>query len=311
MRVPALALLVCLAACGGGDDDATPDANPDPGACATWTLEDRAITGIALIDPAGVTDQRTVRVSITVPLGPCEELAIGDAVFASGAPDVLLTARAWVRHGDGCSGPAQTVHRPVTLRLPEATTWSIRAPGGIPPVSVPVSAFPADDCSPSRQPCKADCDCDLAAGERCLGYDSGGIVGPTTRCARPCEVDRDCGAACSGEDPADEAEVPWSCTDAAECSDTRPCPLGWSCDAGACTPDFTLSQSTRGECTCDADCSAGLRCVTPADATQPARCQAACATDGAWCQGAHTCGTIDEDVSGLAGTDSVCGFLGE
>jgi hypothetical protein len=76
-------------------------------------------------------------------------------------------------------------------------------------------------------------------------------------------------------------------------------------------PHFVLSQTTRHECTCDGDCAAGLRCVQPADESAPARCQAICPTDGPWCQGPHVCGSIDDDLSGLAGTDAVCGFVGD
>jgi hypothetical protein len=317
MRARGLAFVVVMvAACGGDDDGAAPDARvvdassgaPDaPAGCATWTLEERTITALTLLDPAPLHDHRTLRVQITVELGACEEIAMNATSFAFEAPDVSLTTRAWVPHGTGCAGEPRTVTRPVVLHLPYADTWTIRA-AGVTPLAVDVTAFPDEDCNPKRFPCEADCDCDVSSGERCLGYDAGGIVGPTTICARPCEVDRDCGGtSCAGV--VDDG-ISWACNDEPECGGSDPCPVGWTCGA-ECTADFTLSQSTRGECACDADCAPGLRCVVPYDTAQPNRCQAVCETDGFWCQGPHVCGALGQDLSGLAGTDSVCGWVGE
>ena len=126
--------------------------------------------------------------------------------------------------------------------------------------------------------------------------------------ARPCEHDRDC--------------VDGSCLDIAdghfrtciagtECSDAVPCPSGYTCTAGTCGPAFVLNQGTRHECTTDQQCNAGLRCIEATTAAGPNRCEVACRTGGNWCQGAHICGPASADLSNLARSDSVCGFLGE
>ena len=54
-----------------------------------------------------------------------------------------------------------------------------------------------------------------------------------------------------------------------------------------------------------------LRCVVPWNPAERPRCQAICQTGGPWCQGPHWCASLGQDVSGLAGTDSVCGWVGE
>jgi hypothetical protein len=135
-----------------------------------------------------------------------------------------------------------------------------------------------------------------------------GLGGSFLSCVRPCEHNRDCGdGAC-----VDLADGHFrTCNDAPECDDANPCPPGYGCNTGLCEPTFVLSQGTRHECTSDQDCSGGLRCVVATSGTGPNRCEVACRTAGAWCQGAHVCGDAASDVSNLARSDSVCGFLGE
>jgi hypothetical protein len=140
-----------------------------------------------------------------------------------------------------------------------------------------------------------------------------GLGGAFTGCARPCEHDRDCAGTGTGACLDLEDGHFRICDATPECTETFPCPDGFACAPDQiCEPTFTLGQGTRVACTDDRDCAGGLRCIEatrPADGTR--RCEAACRTGGAWCQGPHACGPATADLAGLAASDSVCGSLGE
>jgi hypothetical protein len=176
-----------------------------------------------------------------------------------------------------------------------------------PSITIAVGAPPGRACG-GVAGCEMDCDCtSTRPGERCLG--GYGLGGPFTACATPCEVDRDCGGDGRCESADDGLEQ--VCYDVGpECSVDRPCPSGFDCAGGACVASFTLGQGTRVPCSCDADCAAPLSCMADADG-EGARCEMACPTDGPWCSGPHFCATRYQDISGLAGVDGVCGWVGE
>lgn len=307
-------VIAILLAAGCGDDGggaapidaAGPDADVPPG-CGRWTVEERPATAIEPFDPAPVHTDRTTRVVVTVPVAPCERIAMIDVGYTLEGTNAILTPRVWVPVGSDCSDPPVSVARPVALQLPSPGTWTVSVLADTPrSVAIEVGSPPDRACNPTLPSCEMDCDC--PDGEKCLGFD--GLGGVETACAVPCEVDRDCGGGTCEGWIADG--LGFACTPTPpECGDGDPCPTGWTCDGGACQPDFVLAQGTRGECACDADCAPGLRCVVPYDPAAPARCQAICETGGPWCQGAHVCGALGQDLSGLAGTDSVCGWLGE
>lgn len=302
--IPAAALCLSMVACGGGDDgvvaDATSRIDADP-SCRAWELNDVGARSLSLLGTAPAVAGRTVRVAVEASGEiPCESLAMMSVVYTPEKELVAITPRVW-REIDCVSEEFNDPIRPVVLDALHAGTWTITAPGAD---DLVVEVAPAPGaCDPGRDPCQLDCDCDVDAGERCLSYDS--FVGPATMCARPCELDRDCNG--TGCDRMVTDGLGYACNSEPECG---PCPDGWTCAAGACAPDFTLGQGTRRACSCDADCEPGMRCTESSDGAER-RCEATCATGGAWCQGAHVCGSIDDDLAGLAVTDAVCGWLGE
>lgn len=309
---PRLGLALVIAACSGGDEavpiDAGPDAPTDggdgclgcdaPEACAPWRLVDATATGLALVDDSAPVAGRSFRLDLTYVTRGADLPAI-PAVEVAGA---TVTVRARMFEAPVGQPPAVVRHAHVVLSLAPGT-YAIAAPG-VAPLTVTVGAAPPHTCG-APGACVLDCDCDQRAGERCL---SGvGLGGPFRACARSCDTDRDCGGAGRCDTVPDD--LPAICrTDAPECDATRPCPVGFTCTAGACAPDFTLDSGSRHACGCDADCEPGLRCVGTPGA---ARCQAVCLSDGAWCQGAHVCGPASADLGGLATSDSACGWLGE
>jgi hypothetical protein len=299
-------VLAGLAACGGGGSPDQFDASPpdsDP-TCGEWTVAPAASTDLRAFDPAPIALGRTTRIAFDVALTACEDLAMVRVEVSVDDQEFTIDAQVLRQIGGTCSGTARTVTRVVDLVPPTSGAWNVVVVGGD-TLQLSVGSAPAVDCDPTRDPCATDCDC--AGGERCIGVTQGG---PTTVCARICEVDRDCDGTgrCTGDAP---GGLPYTCDTQPECDAGTPCPDGFACTAGACAPTFTLSQTTRHECLCDADCDAGLRCVRPYDAGDPNRCQAMCPTDGSWCEGPHVCGALGFDVSGLAGTDAVCGWIGE
>ncbi len=310
MKRTALALVLAGVGCGGGgggDPDAGPctDCTPNPDAGAfTWRLTPRDPTTIYRFeDQSPVVAGRSTRFAVEHGGLACDLWAMPLVEIAASTRTVMITPRVFARVPD-CTLAASQI-RVVTLEL-AAGTWTIRGAGTTPPppVTLTVGAAPARACGLS--PCTLDCDCDTASGERCLG--AMGLGGAFTACVRPCEHNRDCGdGAC-----VDLADGHFrTCDLQPECSAGFPCPGGYACTAGVCEPTFTLSQSTRAGCVSDQDCSGGLRCVESTTAAGPSRCEVACRTGGGWCQGAHVCGPAAADLSGLARTDSVCGFLGE
>ena len=316
--------LALIAGCSGGAD--APDAaavidaggdgaiDPDGGvgdaaghdsvqACVAWSLTARAATAIAVHDdPGPYNSARTVRIAIEYQRGDGEQAAMPGITRGPGT--ITIEPRVFAPSGPaGATGRARLIV-PLVLSV---GTWQVvaAAPSSV-ALTLTVGGPPPRPCGTTGA-CAMDCDCDQAAGERCLG--GLGLGGGFTACARPCEVDRDCGggAVCTS--------IPDglfdTCSDITpECGPTVACPAGFACQVGACAPTFVLGQGTRHPCTCDGECAPGLRCVTGA-ATEVGRCEVACATGGPWCQGAHVCGPASADLSGLASTDSVCGWLGE
>lgn len=313
MRWSVVAILGVLA-CSGGPDEQVPDAGPDgpppdsadgclgcdaPVACLPWALEDRPATALALLDEPSPIAGRTLRVQVDVAGAAFDEPAMPDVAIAGAT--ATITPRAFALAGGAGGGPAPH-RRIVALRLP-AGAWTIAAPGAA-PLAITVGPASLRPCGAPGE-CVQDCDCDQAAGERCLA--GAGLGGPFHACAVPCEVDRDCGGHGSCQSIPDSL-LSACASQPPECGPTTPCPAGFACQAGACAPTFVLGSGSRHPCGCDADCDPGLRCVgTPATA----RCQAVCPTDGPWCQGAHVCGPATADLGGLATSDAACGWLGE
>jgi hypothetical protein len=307
-------LVIALAACGGGggggaqDIDACADCTPNPDAGVyTWRLEPRDATRIYQYeDDSAIAQGRSTRVAVEHGGLACDLWAMPDVVVKDADNTVTITPRVFARTPACTLTASQT--RIVTVSGLTAGTWTVIGGGAstATPLTLTIGAAPGRACGVS--PCTLDCDCDMAAGERCLG--AMGFGGPFLACARPCEHNRDCWeGAC-----VDIADGHFrTCLDGAECDDTgtNPCPPGYACTAGACAPSFVLNQGTRHECTSDQDCSGGLRCVEATAAAGASRCEVACRTGGNWCQGAHVCGTAAADLSSLARSDSVCGFLGE
>lgn len=303
-----LALLASVAACGGGGTDAPIDAadtpNPDAG-MYTWRLEPRDATRIYHYeDDSPIAQGRSTRVAIEHGGLACDLWAMPTVEVEPADRTVTITPRAFVRTPTCTLTAAQT--RIVTVPGLTAGSWTVLGGGAstATPITFTVGPPPGRACGAT--PCTLDCDCDVAAGEKCLG--AMGFGGPFLSCVRPCEHNRDCGdGAC-----VDIADGHFrTCLDGAECDGTTPCPPGYACTTGLCEPTFVLDQGTRHECASDQDCSGGLRCVVATTGTGPNRCEVACRTGGGWCQGAHVCGDAADDLSNLARSDSVCGFLGE
>jgi hypothetical protein len=300
MRPSLVLLTLTVVGCGAADPSDPDDEYHYVDAAEIpprWRLEDRATLTIDRHDPAALNAARVTRLQLYVEHGACEEPAMIDVDVDPELRRVTLTPRVWAPVGVACAEPPERLWRPVILEL-TAATWTIVS-GAAPALVIHVGPAAAG-CDAARTPCAADCDC--AAGERCLGYL--GLIGPTTACARPCELDRDCGGETCEVFLSDA--VNHACGGDRECGDRddERCPDGWSCADGTCAPAFELAKE-RAVCVGDADCAPGLRCVEPWDGGEP-RCQATCLTGGPWCEGAHRCGALDEDASGLAGTDSVC-----
>jgi len=196
------------------------------------------------------------------------------------------------------------------LRLQQAGSWTIQdsSTGGVAFTTLEVSEAPERPCADTPSRCTLDCDCDAVPGAICLSVS--GFAGPVLTCIRSCEVDRDCLGFSRCEDADDYYDR--YCSDGRpECTTAEDCPAGYRCDGGACTHDFRLTGATRNPCMCAEDCAEGLDCVQ-ANGEAMGRCEARCSTAGAgWCPGSHRCGETDDDLSGLAEVDAVCGFVGE
>lgn len=293
--------------------DAPPDVRAaDGGECVRWHLGDATELDIRSLEAAPVNTERTARVAIETDLNACDMRATPQVTYASESREVFIDMRVWHPEGIDCPPGGTVIERPVSLRLDEPGTWTVRggAPGGSgPSLEIDVGVPPPRSCDTSPGvPCGMDCDCPDGV---CLsGF---GLGGPFTACARACELDRDCGGDSVCASPDDGLEL--TCrVGPTECGEARPpCPEGFSCMDGACEPTFRLGSDTRTPCECDADCTPPLRCIAAADPDDEARCEMACPTGGPWCAGpgAHFCGSKEQDLSGLAPDDSVCVFAGE
>lgn len=325
MRRPCSAFLLAAALLGCSEPSGDPDPGdasaadarvvadgapgPDaPRACLQWTRVEVASTAPPVsIDPVAVTTARTTRVEITAALTTCDELAMTVVRYDEATRRAFAPVAA-LRPDTPCEPRPEPVTRPVALRFPTVGTWTVHAgpDASAPSIEVVVGAPPDRACGVAGA-CAMDCDCtETEPGTRCLG--GVGLGGPFTQCARPCELDRDCGGAGVCRDVEDGLTS--ACVDGIECDDARPCADGFACEAGACVATFSLGTGNRVACGCDADCAGPLRCIADADG-DGARCEVTCPTDGPWCDGAHFCGTRFQDVSGLAAVDGVCGWVGE
>lgn len=304
----ALGAAIALAACGGGGGTLPPDAatcgectpNPDAGAY-TWRLVERPATALYRYeDVSPLAEGRSTRIAVEHGGLTCDLWAMPRVEVEATTRTVTITPRAFER-APACTLTASQT-RIVTVAL-AAGTWTVGG-GAATALTLTVGPAPARACGES--PCTLDCDCDTAAGERCLG--AMGLGGNFTACMRPCEHNRDCGDGLCVDQADGHLRI---CDVTAECGDDLPCPPGYACVDARCAPTFVLSQSTRATCASDQDCSGGLRCVEATAGSGEPRCEVACRTGGAWCQGAHVCGPAADDLSGLARSDSVCGWLGE
>lgn len=308
-----LLVLFLVAGCGGGVGGGMPDAatdacvdctpNPDAG-MYTWRLETRAATRLyPYEDDRPIAQGRSTRVAVEHGGLACDLWAMPEIEIEDADNTVTITPKAFVRTPPCTLTASQT--RIVTISGLTAGTWTVIG-GTASSITLTVGAPPPRACGAS--PCTLDCDCDMNAGERCLG--AMGFGGPFLACVRPCEHNRDCNVG----QCIDIADGHFrTCLEGTECGDSlEPCPPGYGCSSeGRCTPSFVLNMSTRHECTSDRDCSGGLRCIEATASAGPNRCEVACRTGGNWCQGAHVCGTAAADLSNFARSDSVCGFLGE
>lgn len=318
-----LLLLSAVAGCSGGGGggpidaavvDGAVDAAIDapacldcdgPPACAPWLPTRRPARSLDLYDErAPITSARTFRVVIEYDGREDDLPAMPDLVRGNGI--LTITPRVFAPLVPTGAGPR--IRRLIVPLVLPTGTWRLvaDAPAPAPTLAVTVGPAPLRPCGLPIG-CAMDCDCNQQAGERCLS--GTGFGGGFTACARPCELDRDCGGRGSCQSIPDGLAD--TCQDGPpECSANAPCPTGFACQQGGCMPTFVLDGATRHPCTCDGDCAVGLRCLAASPAA-PGRCQAECPTGGPWCQGPHVCGTAAQDVSGLATTDSVCGWVGE
>lgn len=291
------------------DTESEPDAVPPD--CARWFLTDLAATGIRLADPAPLNTERTFRVAVETQMSGCQRRAMYAVRIDEEAMTVVVTLRAWDGVGMDCPTVLWFDTRYVNLRLPAVGTWTILdgSSGLVESLEVELGGGPPRPCASTSGMCEMDCDCPHDASV-CLGaYGAGGWV---TRCVHPCEHSMDCvntrGRCVSTDDglgPLCDPEQP-------ACDDSTPCPHGYSCTGGFCEADFSLGASVRIECSCDDDCLEPMACTVPAPGDWPGRCEVLCPTGSPWwCAGMHRCGSRDEDLSGLALTDSVCGWMGE
>lgn len=305
-----------------GEADVVPDADNDlpddipgdpgddvPGACTTWRLVETPLTGASLFDPAPLNMTRTARFLAGFVL-KCNQMRATPVVTVDATErTIVVRPMLWENTALECAGADLLDHRIVDV-LPAANgQWSLRDTAGTEKLAFDVEPPPEGICQyDSLSDCEKDCDC---ADGVCLG--GNGLVGPFTMCARPCEYDADCPSAqscISADDGLDHY-----CDAMQNCLGSEDCPVGFICESKHCMPGYKLNQSSRHECSCDSECDLPLRCVEPAGIDRIAdpvkRCEYPCPSTGGWCPGAHVCGLAKDDLSGLAGTDSVCVWMGE
>lgn len=278
--------------------DGAPSADADP-SCVQWRRVEQGIVDAELLDTTQVNEARSARFRVGVLRCPGDDPGIFTFGYTLENEFLLITSSVW-RAGPDCETP-DVVERDIAVQLGYAATWSIVVDSWTQPLVVDVDSAPSGQCGddpPSA--CQRDCDCEQ--GEACLSAANG-----TQRCARPCELDRDC----AGDVCGDANGLENIClTGTAECEPpTRPCPDGFVCHLGTCEPDFVLSGSTRHGCSCDSDCAEPLRCVLGASSTDsPGRCEMVCpSASNGWCEGPHSClpGWSIESTAGI------CGWVGD
>lgn len=278
---------------------------PDGATCPTWRLVEVAPDEVAVGDPVAATVGRTLRIRLSHMLDCQQRFAMPEVVARPELRRVSIRPRIWDTRRD-CMGPARMITRWIPITFATAGVWTIESPPGTTALTIEVGAEPATPCGVAAGLCDEDCDC--PEGEVCLG--GSGLGGPFTACAVPCELDLDCpdGGSCIDVDDGFDR----TCDDlVAQCDGSEDCPAGFACDGRACRPDYALGSSARVPCECAADCTPPLICAEPAEPGGVRRCEYGCPTGGAWCPGAHACGPASGDLSGLASTDSVCGWLGD
>jgi hypothetical protein len=298
-------VLGLAAACGDPDGSAQLDAasadvitaDADP-SCRQWRRVNVPVTEVASMELLSIHPARTARVQVTVRQCPNDLPAKSTVGFTLENEYVVLDMGVW-RPGPDCNEYDRVaVDRPVAIKFPYAGSWRFTLSDSM-TRSVTVDATPGGSCNLSAGSCDRDCDC--AAGVCLSGM---GFATAFTECARPCELDRDCGGDGYCGDVGDGLSR--ICLAGPECDATRACPQGFSCNAGTCEPTFQLGSTSRHACTCDAECGDGLRCAVAAgEAT--GYCEALCLTanDG-WCQGPHVC-----TVGSVEPERGVCGWVGE
>jgi len=281
-----------------------PDA-PDGVDCPTWRLVEVVADEVAVADPVPATVGRTLRIRLSHMLDCQQRLAMPEVVLRDDERRVTIRPRIWDTRRD-CMGPARRIDRWIPLAFPSAGGWTIESLPGTAALRVEVGAEPTSPCGIAGGACDEDCDC--PEGQVCLG--GSGLGGPFTACAVPCELDLDCpdGGSCIDVDDGFDR----TCDDSVpQCGGGRACPVGFACDGDACRPDYPLGGSARTPCECATDCAPPLICAEPTVDGGSRRCEYGCPTGGAWCPGPHACGPAAADLSGLASTDSVCGWIGD
>lgn len=283
-----------------------PDANrPDAdGVCTSYGLRDMRIQELTSLESLDVHAGRSFRVSAGYTLSDsCHSRAMTRVEIDPATHTVNVTVRDWVQDGVGCAELARQDWRTITLQL-ESGDWTIRdaSAGGTASLAITIGPAIRAACRPDGGDCLQNCDC--LGREVCLS--TTGLAGPFTACAEPCEEDIDCGDGSAGRRCLSlDDGFDLTCQSGPAC-DT--CPTGYACEGGGCAPTFRLGAATRVECSCDAECDEGLSCVFGASG---GRCEARCATGGAWCSSMHFCGEARQDVAGVAPTDAVCVWAGE
>ncbi len=290
--------------------DTTIDAGGDVMVnCTGWSLVNSALTGAVMDDPAPLNAARTTRFRASFVLKCNETRATPQVTVDPVARTVVVRPMVWKNAGIACAGADLMDERIISVLPAASGTWKVLDGAGAEKLMFEVGEAPAGVClQDSHSDCEKDCDC---ADGVCLG--GNGLVGPFTMCGRPCEYNQDCPSenSCISADDG----LSYYCEPMQNCLDAGFCPDGFQCESKFCVPRYELNQSARHECTCDSECTPPLRCVEPAGAQRVAvpvrRCEYACPSAGGWCPGAHVCGAAKDDVSGMAGTDSVCIWMGE
>jgi hypothetical protein len=296
-------LLVSLVGCGHNSGTTPPDAasdiasaDADP-SCLQWRLVSVPLTDVHSLEATPINPERSARFFVDVSQCPGDLPARPTYGFTLENEYVALTMNVW-RHLPDCT-TTETVQRPVTIRFLYAATWRFILTNGDTRNAV-VAPAPGTACNTAASTCDQDCDCDSGV---CLSAE--GFGGPIAHCARPCELDRDCGGDGTCGSAADDL------TDVCqpgglECTASKLCPEGFTCNTGRCEPTFTLGSATRHACTCDSECDTGMHCAFHSGSTTGS-CEALCRTESSnWCQGPHVCGagSVEPDYG-------VCGWVGE